>query len=58
MVGSDNEYKLIEQSLSGTPEAYAAPVIEHQAMIHAVTFRMSGSLDDAQELAQDAFLRT
>ena len=26
-------------------------------MIRAVTFRMTGSLDDAEELAQDAFLR-
>ena len=57
MAGSDNESKLIEQSLSGDPEAYAALVIEHQAMIRAVTFRMTGSLDDAEELAQDAFLR-
>jgi len=57
MAGSDNESKLIEQSLSGDPEAYAALVIEHQAMLRAVTFRMTGSLDDAEELAQDAFLR-
>jgi DNA-directed RNA polymerase specialized sigma24 family protein len=26
-------------------------------MIRAMTFRMTGSLDDAEELAQDAFLR-
>ena len=57
MAGSDKESKLIEQSLAGDPEAYAALVTEHQAMIRAVTFRMTGSLDDAEELAQDAFLR-
>src|ERR1035441_949514 len=56
MAGSDNESKLIEQSLSGDPEAYAALVNQHQKMIRAVTFRMTGSLDDAEELAQDAFL--
>jgi RNA polymerase sigma-70 factor (ECF subfamily) len=56
MAGSD-ESKLIEQSLSGDPEAYAALVSQHQKMIRAVTFRMTGSLDDAEELAQDAFLR-
>ena len=57
MAGSDNESKLIEQSLSGDSEAYAAMVNQHQKMIRAVTFRMTGSLDDAEELAQDAFLR-
>ena len=57
MAGSDNESKLIEQSLSGDPEAYAALVNQYQNMIRAVTFRMTGSLDDAEELAQDTFLR-
>jgi RNA polymerase sigma-70 factor (ECF subfamily) len=57
MAGSDNESKLIEQSLSGDPEAYAALVKEYQTMIRAVAFRMTGSPDDAEELAQDAFLR-
>ena len=57
MAGSDDESKLVEQSLSGDPEAYAALVHQHQPMIRAVTFRMTGSLDDAEELAQDAFLR-
>ena len=57
MAGSEDEFKLIDQSLSGDPEAYAALVNQHQKMIRAVTFRMTGSLDDAEELAQDAFLR-
>ena len=57
MAGSEAESKLIEASLSGDPEAYAALVSQHQKMIGAVTFRMTGSLDDAEELAQDAFLR-
>lgn len=57
MAGSDVESKLIEQSRSGDTEAYAALVNQHQTMVRAVTFRMTGSLDDAEELAQDAFLR-
>src|ERR1035437_1266774 len=57
MAGSDDESKLIEQSLSGDPEAYVALAHQHQQMIRAMTFRMTGSLDDAEELAQDAFLR-
>ena len=57
MAGSDNESQLIEQSLSGDPEAYAALVSQHQTMIRAMAFRMTGSPDAAEELAQDAFLR-
>lgn len=57
MAGSDVESKLIEQSLSGDTEAYTALVHQHQKMVRALTFRMTGSLDDAEELAQDAFLR-
>src|SRR5208282_2637502 len=57
MAGSDVESKLIEQCLSGDTEAYAALVNQHQKMVRAVTFRMTGSPDDAEELAQDAFLR-
>ena len=57
MAGSEDESKLIQQSLSGDPEAYAALVVQHQNMIRAMTFRMTGSLADAEELAQDAFVR-
>ena len=57
MAGSDDEFKLIAESLSGDPEAYAVLVTQHQKMIRAVTFRMTGSLDDSEELAQDAFVR-
>jgi hypothetical protein len=41
MAGSNDESKLIEQSLSGDPEAYAALVNQHQKMIRAMTFRMT-----------------
>ncbi len=57
MAGSDHESELIAQSLSGNPEAYGALVAMHQNMIRGMTFRMTGSLDDAEELAQDAFVR-
>jgi len=57
MAASDDESKLVELSLAGDPEAYAALVHQHQSMIRAVAFRMTGSPDDAEELAQDAFLR-
>ena len=58
MAGSnDNESQLIEQSLSGDPEAYAMLVGQHRIMIQAVAFRMTGSYQDAEELTQDALLR-
>lgn len=57
MAGADDESDLIAQSLAGDPEAYAALVKQHQTMVRTVAFRMTGSLDDAEELAQDAFLR-
>jgi RNA polymerase sigma-70 factor (ECF subfamily) len=57
MPGSEAETKLIAASRAGDPEAYAVLVREHQALIRAMTFRMTGSLHDAEELAQDAFLR-
>lgn len=57
MAGLEDESKLIQQSLAGDPEAYAALVAQHQKLIRAMTFRMTGSLDDAEELAQDAFVR-
>ncbi len=57
MTRADDESKLIEQSLSGDPEAYAALVNRHQNMARAVAFRMTGSFDDSEELAQEAFLR-
>jgi RNA polymerase sigma-70 factor (ECF subfamily) len=57
MAAADDESKLVESSLSGDPEAYAALVRSHQNMIRAIAFRMTGSAADAEELAQDAFVR-
>jgi RNA polymerase sigma-70 factor, ECF subfamily len=57
MAGDNDESKLIDQSLSGDPEAYAALVNQYQKMVRTMAFRMTGSLDDAEELAQDAFVR-
>ena len=56
MAGSD-ELNRIQNSLTGDTEAYAALVKEYQKMVHAVAFRMTGSLDDAEDLTQETFLR-
>lgn len=57
MVEHDDESKLIESSRRGDTEAFEALVERHQRMIHALTFRMSGSEADAADLAQDAFVQ-
>ena len=57
MVEHDDESKLIESSRRGDTGAFEALVSRHQKMIHALTFRMSGSEADAADLAQDAFVQ-
>lgn len=52
-----DEPNWIQNSLAGDTEAYAALVKEHQKMVHAVAFRMTGSLADAEDLTQETFLR-
>jgi len=52
-----DELNRIQSSLAGDTEVLAALVKEHQRMVLAVTYRMTGSLADAEDLAQEAFLR-
>ena len=53
----DNDSELIKLSLTGDAEAFAALVTQHQCMVRTVAFRMTGSMSDAEELAQEAFVR-
>jgi RNA polymerase sigma-70 factor (ECF subfamily) len=57
MAPPDDEPKWIQHSLADDTEAYATLVKEHQKMVHAVAFRMTGSLADAEDLTQETFLR-
>lgn len=52
----DPDDALVIQSQSGDPAAFAELVVKHQRMIHSLTFRMTGSLDDAEDLAQETFI--
>lgn len=54
---ADTDLELVTRSQAGDPAAFEELVRQHQRMIHALTFRMTGSLADAEDLAQDAFLR-
>jgi RNA polymerase sigma-70 factor (ECF subfamily) len=57
MAPPDDERNRIQNSLAGDAEAFAALVKEHQKMVMALAFRMTGSLADAEDLAQETFLR-
>lgn len=57
MAPPDDEFNWIQHSLAGDPEAFAALVKQHQKMVLAIAFRMTGSLADAEDLAQETFLR-
>src|SRR5664279_4543843 len=46
----------IVQSQNGDQGAFEALIREHQRMIHSLCYRMSGSLADAEDLAQETFI--
>ncbi len=54
---TQNEQDWIDRSLQGDPEAFALLVSKYQHMVHALTYRMSGSLAEAEDLAQETFLQ-
>ena len=54
--GSDDA-ALIEQARRGEGAAFDQLVLRHQQMVFAVTLRMLGDRHEAQEVAQDVFVR-
>ena len=54
---ADADAELVLQTQSGSSAAFETLVRNHQRMIHSLTFRMTGSLADAEDLAQETFLR-
>ena len=57
MVATDSEGQRETQSRSGEPDAFEVLIHEHQRMIHSLCYRMTGSLADAQDLAQETFIQ-
>jgi RNA polymerase sigma-70 factor, ECF subfamily len=54
---ADADADLVSRSQQADPAAFEELVRQHQRMIHALTYRMTGSLADAEDLAQETFLR-
>jgi RNA polymerase sigma-70 factor (ECF subfamily) len=52
----DPDEALVLQSQRGDASAFAELIRRHQRMIHSLTFRMTGSETDADDLAQEAFI--
>jgi RNA polymerase sigma-70 factor (ECF subfamily) len=54
---ADADDDLVLQCQNGNVAAFEMLVRKHQQMVHALTFRMTGSVADAEDLAQEAFIR-
>ena len=57
MADTDEDKHLVSQCQNGDHAAFAALIRKHQPMIHTLTFRMTGSLADCKDLAQETFVR-
>lgn len=57
MADTAEEREWIRRCQQGDTEAFERLVNRHQRMIHALTYRMTGSLSDAEDLAQETFIR-
>ena len=54
---ADADEDLVLQSQNGSPAAFESLIRQHQHMVHSLTFRMTGSAADAEDLAQETFIR-
>ena len=53
----NNNIQLIQNSLTGDQNAFAALVRKYQKQVHALAWRKVGDFHTAEEITQDTFLR-
>jgi RNA polymerase sigma-70 factor (ECF subfamily) len=53
----EDEKICLAQSRNGDHAAFATLIRAHQEMIHSLTYRMTGSVADCKDLAQETFIR-
>ena len=57
MGDTDEAQHWVSQSRKGDHAAFAELIRAHQQMIHSLTYRMTGSVADCKDLAQETFIR-
>ena len=57
MAAEQDETDWIRLSREGNAEAFTELVRQYQQMIHSLAYRMTGSMHDAEDLAQESFVR-
>ncbi|MCC6489707.1 MAG: sigma-70 family RNA polymerase sigma factor [Candidatus Hydrogenedentes bacterium] len=53
-----SDRRIIQQVLAGQRDKFAVLVTRHQATVHAIAFAYTGNLADADDVVQDAFLKS
>lgn len=57
MAAIDEDRGRVAECLKGDHEAFEALIRDYQRMIHSLCYRMTGSLADADDLAQETFIQ-
>ena len=57
MVAIDDDEDGVTPNAGGDVEAFETLIRENQRMIHSLCYRMTGSMDDAADLAQETFIQ-
>src|SRR6185369_15076012 len=57
MVATDDEKGRIALSQNGDHAAFESLIKDYQRMIHSLCYRMTGSMTEAEDLAQETFIR-
>lgn len=57
MSGNEDDQRLVEACRAGRTEAFGRLVMRYKDRLNATLVRLTGSVEDAQDLVQDAFLR-